>query len=306
MKLWIRMGASLAIVALAAVAFGQGTTTPPATCTTPPTSLTALNIERAIPLADVLTTITPNAPASTLAAIAGGALEIREILIYNPQLAAVTSTLFLVAAGSPLPTPNFNFSTGVVQVSTLAVNQILFGCSPVPSILIVGSYSTTNGVYGSATNVPATISLGYTTDSTPKINNVAEVVAGVALAWSASATGTLTVPGASSGGGTTPGSGPTIVVKFANGTVALPNTTTQAGFSPFFLDASSSTGSGALTFAWTTTSNSPVAFVGTGVAGQILVQFPSSGDYPIKLTVTDSTGASSTFLITISFVGRPQ
>jgi len=300
------MGASLAIVALAAVAFGQGTTTPPATCTTPPTSLTALNIERAIPLADVLTTLTPNASAATLAAIAGGALEIREKLIYNSQLGYVTSTLFLVAAGSPLPTPNFDFSTGVIQVATLKISQTLFGCSPTPSMLMVGTASATNGVYGSISNAPAAISLGYTTDSTPKINNVAEVLAGVALAWSASASGTLTVQAPPSGGGTTPGTGPTIVVKFANGTVALPNTVTQAGFSPFFLDASGSTGSGALTFAWTTTSNSPVAFVGTGVPGQILVQFPSSGDYPILLTVTDSTGASSTFTITISFVGRPQ
>src|SRR5690242_498316 len=144
MKLWTRMGASLAIVALAAVAFGQGTTTPPATCTTPPTSLTALNIERAIPLADVLTTLTPNASAATLAAIAGGALEIREKLIFNAQLGAVTSTLFLVAAGAPLPTPNFDFSTGVVQVATFKINEALFGCSPVPSLLLVGTSSATN------------------------------------------------------------------------------------------------------------------------------------------------------------------
>src|SRR6185312_6853172 len=101
--------------------------------------------------------------------------------------------------------------------------------------------------------------------------------AGLAVAWSAAGTGTFTVPAAPTGGGTTPGAGPTIVVKFANGTVALPNGVTQAQGNPFFLDASGSTGSGALTFKWETTSNSPVAFVGTGTPGQISVQFPSAG-----------------------------
>jgi hypothetical protein len=86
----------------------------------------------------------------------------------------------------------------------------------------------------------------------------------------------------------------------------MPNTIIQAGSSPFFLDASSSTGNGALTFVWSTSSNSPVAFVGTGTPGQILVQFPGTGDYAITLTATDSTGVSSTFNITLEFIGRPQ
>jgi len=308
MKLWNRLGASLAIIALAAVAFGQTTTTPPATCAAPATGLTALNFERVIPLADILYTLTPNAPVSLLAALAGGALEIHEILIYNPQLGTVTSTLFAVAAGSPLPTPNFNFTTGVIQVSTVKVSQILFGCSPVPSMLIVGTGSTTSGVFGAYTNVPAAISIGYTTDSPPKINNVAEVAAGVAVAWSATASGTLTVPAAPTVP-PPPGTGPTIIVTYSNGSVttpAMPNTTIQAGSSPFLLNASSSTGNGALTFAWSSSANSPVAFVATSTPGQILVQFPGPGDYTINLTVKDSTGASSTFSVTLEFLGRPQ
>jgi len=310
MKLWNRMGASLAISALAVVAFGQTTTTPPTTpttCTTVPTGLTALNFERVIPLADILSTLTPNAPASLLASIEGGALEIHEILIYNPQLSTITATLFTEAAGSPVPTPNFNFSTGVIQVTTYQIVGALFGCSPVPSVLIGAWASTANGVYGGFSNAPAGISIGYTTATPPAINNVTEVIAGVAVAWSAGGTGTLTVyTPPTSGGGTTTGTGPTIVVKTANGTTAVPNTTVQVGSSPFLLDASGSTGNGALTFAWKTTSNSPVAFVHTGKPGQILVQFPGPGDYAIQLTVTDSTGATATFSITLEFTGRPD
>jgi hypothetical protein len=148
MRLWNRLGASLATVALAAVAFGQGTTTPPATCTTAPTSLSALNFERAVPLADLLTTLSPNVPANVLATINGGAQEIREILIYNSQLGTISSTVFLVAAGAPLPTPNFDFATGVVQTTTIKISQIFTSCHPVPSLLAVGTVtsSSANGV----------------------------------------------------------------------------------------------------------------------------------------------------------------
>src|SRR6266849_5036158 len=139
-----------------------------------------------------------------------------------------------------------------------------------------------------------------------QINNVVLVIAGLSTSWSASATGTLSFPPPPPGP-PVPGTGPTIVVQFANGSTAVPNTLPQAPFSPFFLDASGSSSSGAaLTFAWSTTSGSPVAFVGTGVAGQILVQFPSAGDYVIQLKVTDASGASATFSITLTFTGRPK
>jgi hypothetical protein len=305
-----KIGVLFAAIMPALVAFGQTTPPTPATCTTPPTGLTALNIERALPLSGQLSTFTPNAPASLLAAIFGGALEIREITIYNPQLGTVTLTAFTVAAGSPLPTPNFDFTTGVLQVTTFKLSQILTSCSPSPSVLLVGtvtSQTPANGLFGNYTGATAALSFGYTTDNPPKINNVIGGIAGVAMAWSASATGTLTFPPApTTGGGTPPGTGPTVVVNFANGTVAVPLTTTQTAVSPFLLDASSSSGNGALTFTWSTTSNSPVAFVSTGTPGQILVQFPGPGDYAIQLTVTDSTGAKATFSLTLEYTGRPE
>src|SRR5712692_3466948 len=98
MKFWNGMGAVAAALGLSLVAAGQ-------TCKTAPASVTALSFERAVPLANVLTTITPNADPAALAALAGGALEIREQLIYNPGTGNVTSTVFLVPTGSPLPSP---------------------------------------------------------------------------------------------------------------------------------------------------------------------------------------------------------
>src|ERR1700681_4149686 len=101
--------ATLLITLAGALPLGAQTPTTPTTCTTPPPGLTTLHFERSVTLANVLTTLTPNLPANVLASIAGGAQEIREIFIYNAQQNTVTSTVFLVASGAPLPTPNFNF-----------------------------------------------------------------------------------------------------------------------------------------------------------------------------------------------------
>jgi hypothetical protein len=308
MKFWNGMGAVAAAIGLSLVAAGQST---PSTCTTAPTSVTALQLESAVPLANLLTTLTPSAPASVLASIAGGALEIRQLLVYNPQLGTITVTAFLVPTGSPLPSPVSAITVAnTIAILTVKVSQLLTSCSPSPSLLFVGTLTGAFQILfsGSPVGAQVAIGLGYTTDTPPKVHDVTTTIAGVVTAYSSSAAGTLTIPAApSTGGGGGGGTGPTIVVKLADGSKATLGSTVQVPFSPLFLDASGSSSSGgALTFAWTTTSNSPVAFVGTGVPGQILVQFPSAGDYLIKLTVTDASGASATFILTATYTGRPQ
>src|SRR5882724_3719622 len=301
-------------------------TPPPATntCTTPPTGLTTLNFERATTLSNILTTLTPNLPANVLAAITSGAQEIREIFIYNPQQGTVTSTAFLVAAGAPLPTPNFDFQTGVVQTTTIKVSQILTGCNPVPSALIVGtvSDSSASGAFGSLKGAPAAISIGYTTDNSAQtaslarrsaltgaadtpaatINNVVEVIAGVADVFSAAGTGTLVFPAAPVLPPGSTGNVSIVVTSPQIGTIANGGATPiQVHQNPLLLDASGSTGSGALTFTWTSVGQ-PVGFQGTDKPGQIQVNFPSKGDFKIMLTVTDTTtGTSGQFTVILEF-----
>jgi hypothetical protein len=308
MKHWkseVTLTAAMLLVALAGVIplAAQTTPTTPSTCTTAPPGLTTLDFERAATLTDILTTLTPNLPANELASIASGAQEIREIFIYNSQQGTVTSTVFLVAAGAPLPTPNFNFQTGVIQSTTVKVSQILTSCSPVPSLLIIGtvSNSSTTGAYGNLTGAPAAISIGYTTDTPPLINNVVEVIAGTVDVYSAAGTGTVTFPAVTV---VPPGSTGGVTITVTNpvlGTLVGGTKVIQVAQSPLLLDASTSTGSGPLTFTWSTL-GSPVNFTGTGKPGQILVTFPSKGDFTIQLTVTDSnTGNTATFSVILEF-----
>jgi hypothetical protein len=71
----------------------------------------------------------------------------------------------------------------------------------------------------------------------------------------------------------------------------------QVSQNPLLLDASMSTGTGPLTFTWSTL-GSPVNFVGTPTPGQILVTFPSKGDFVIQLTITDSnTGTTAMYSV---------
>jgi len=273
------------------------------TCSTAPTGLTALNFERALTLSDVLTTLTPNLPANELASIAAGAQDVREIFVYNPQAGTVTSTVFLVAAGAPLPTPNFNFQTGVIQSTAISISQTLTSCSPSPSLLLIGtvSSSTAGGLYGSLTGAPAAVSIGYTTDTPPLINNVAEVISGVVVAYSAAGTGTVTFPTAPV---IPPGStgGVTIVVTSPQlGTLVSGAKPVQNTTNPLLLDASKSTGNGSLTFTWSSMGQ-PVNFTGTGTPGQIDVTFPSKGDFTVVLTVTDPTGATQTLSFILEYI----
>lgn len=307
MQLWTGARVSFGAVALSLAALSQTT---PATCTTPPATVTAFNIERKPSLSGFLTTQNINAPPEFFAALTSGALELREKMIYNAQLGTVTFTVFAVPGGTALPTPNFDFRTGVAQTATMKVNEIITNCLPFPSVVFVGKLidSAPNpSLYGvGLTGGTSIISVGYTLDTPPKINNVAGVIAGVAVAWSADAAGTLSFPPAPPGP-PTPGAGVSVKLAYPNGTSTATTTTPiQVGQSPLLLDASGSAGTGALTFAWASGSATPVSFVNTGTPGQILVYFPNPGDYAITVTVTDSTGASANLTTVFQFNGRPD
>jgi hypothetical protein len=128
-----------------------------------------------------------------------------------------------------------------------------------------------------------------------------EVIAGTVAAYSAAGTGTLTFPAVQV---VPPGSTGAITVTVTSpqlGTLVGGTKIVQVSQNPLLLDASTSKGTGPLTFTWTT-SEAPVNFVGTGTPGQILVTFPSKGDFTIQLTVTDSnTGTTATYSVILEY-----
>jgi hypothetical protein len=269
------------------------------------TALNSLTMERVLVLSSLHSSLTSNLPASVLASIAAGTLEVHEQTNYNPQAATLTSTFFLMPAGSTPPT-----NLGTVPVSNiLAIVGLSADTIYVTSsaVQIVGTISqSTAPLFGTTSyqGTPSSVSFGYTKDTPPKLHDVIETVAGVAVAYTPTATGTFTVTLPPTGpGGPTGGTGVTIVVNGVTGATAAFQTTVNQ----IFLDASASTSSnpGALTYAWSIAPNAPgavISFPGGNTAKPIVQLSSGHQTYTINLTVTDATGASATSVITIQYL----
>ena len=279
------------------------------TCSVAPTSLTSLSLERVVAITNISTTLTPNIPANVLAAITGGAQEIRQRLVFNSQANTVTSTVFLVAPGSPIPTPiAVDLTQSILESYTIAIDRIYTTCKPTPNVMIVGTISQSSGgpstgagPFGSYLGAPAVLSIGYTTDTPPNVNNVVTLIAGTIVVYSASGSGTLTFPPAPV---TPPGStgAPSIVLNPTPPTAS--GARLQVVSNPLHLDASASTDptGKALTFQYS--SVPPVSFVPNPNIANPDVTFPLPGDYTITLTVTNSAGQTSTVTLPVTFLGR--
>jgi hypothetical protein len=300
------VGSALCLAFCLTTAAVSGQTTPPGgpTCPTVPGGLTAFSIENAVSLTNLLAAQPPTIPANILASIAGGAQEIRERLVYNAQAKTVTSTIFLVAPGSPLPTP---LSSNVVPTTlgafTVAIDKTYLNCTPEPSIMFVGSVTSSSGgslipqgPLGSVVGAPVAISVAYSTDNPPVLSNVVTLVSGVGVAFSPAGGGTVTFQAAPVTPPGSSGTGPTIVLNPNFSTTSV----NQVAQNPIAIDASGT--AGALTYAWS--SVPAVSFApGTANAAVQQIQFGSPGLYTITLTVTSATGSATT-TFQIDFIGR--
>ena len=280
----------------------------------PAQTLTAFNIERTIALNDILSPITPNLPASVLASLAGGALEIHETLVYNSQANTLTSTLFALPTGAPIPTPPAelaNLGTALVAEVTMAIDRIYVTEKPFMSVQFVGSDTqSTVTPYGSYQGAVSTVSVGFTnataaagtTAAAPAtVNTVIETVAGAIVLYSPTATVntlTVTTPPPSGGGGGTTGV-PTVVIA---GGVSQTVTTKNIN-----LDASQSTDPNglALTYQWSVTGGEQNVSLLHGTSAVASAQLGDNGPntYVFTVTVTNSAGKSTTVTVTIDYVG---
>jgi hypothetical protein len=292
-------------IALAAAVLPSWGQTPLAssTCSTVPTSIKTFSVERTLALdtTSIFTTMTPTISPALLAAIQAGAVEVRERASLNTGTNILTFQAFTVAPGSPSPTPpsDIQFSS-VVWGYDVLIQNMYFSCQPVPSVLMVGKVINNYPVtpFGSVNGSLVAVTLGYTTDNPPSINNFAVVLPGIAGLYSPSATGALTFPNAPV---TPPGgddSAPVIIF-----TPAAEQSTAQK---QLVLDASKSTDPHnlQLSFAWTQVNAAAPAGLSNANTATPIVTFSIKGDYVFEVTVTNSNGDKSAARTTIHYYGQ--
>src|SRR5579864_2469840 len=267
-------------------------------------TLNSLSMERVLVLSSIHSSLTSNLPASVLASIAAGTLEVHEQTNYNPQASTLTSTFFLMPAGSTPPTNLGTVSaSNILAILALTVDKTYVTSS---AIQFVGSISQSNTpLFGTKSyqGVPAVVSFGYTTDTPPKIHDVIESVAGVAVAYTPTAAGTVSITQPPTGPGGGGGTGITIVVNTVTGT--SPSFQTTVNQMTLDASASTSTNAGALTYTWSIPAGAPgasISFPGGNTATAFVQLTGGRVTYTINLTVTDATGATATATITISYL----
>ena len=164
----------------------------PVTCLTAPPATQSFSIERTVMPSNTETTYNTSLSSTILASLALGTLEMREQLVYIPQTNTLTSTVFLVQPGSPIPTPaDVNITAMTLATYTVSVDRTYTSCSPYPSVMFTGTITSStggasapNGIYNlTFSGTPAAVSIGYTTDNPPMINNVVTLFAGVVVSY---------------------------------------------------------------------------------------------------------------------------
>jgi len=265
-------------------------------------TVTAFTAERSLSLTNILTTITPTAPASLLAAIAAGAVEVREQTSLNATNGTLSSTFFVVPTGSPNPTNLAQLPfTAFVASTTLTIDRTYVTSTPVAVAFVGRVTQSTATPFGNYAGASGTYSFGYTSDTPPKINNVIETVNGLIVLYSPAATGTFTIVGLpTTGGGGTGG----VSVVINGSSSATPTFTTVVNQIVLDASASTTTTGGTLSYAWALAPGSPSASITGGSTSKAAIQLNSGQNtYKFTLTITDSKGTAPTVVtVTVNFI----
>jgi uncharacterized protein (TIGR03437 family) len=297
---------ALGIGAITLQAQGQ----PAATCTTAPPAAQSFSVERTIMPANTGTTYDTSLSSTILASLAAGTQEMREQLVYNPQANTLTSTVFLVQAGSPIPTPSgTDITAATLATYNISIDRTYTSCSPSPSLMFAGTVtassggaSAPNGIYNLTFNgTPATVSIGYTTDNPPLINNVVTLFAGFAVYYSPAGYGTVTFAA-------NPVAGQPTITSVVSSASLLPNIAPNSWVTIMGSSLASTTDTwnnsivnGALPTSLDGVSVSiggTPAYVSYISPGQINVVVPASSAGPAAVTVKNGSVTSAAFTVT--------
>lgn len=275
-----------------------------------PPATQSFSIERAVMPSNTGTTYDTDLSSTILASLALGTLEMREQLVFSPQTNTLTSTVFLVQPGSPIPTPTNVDLTGMMLATyNISVDRTYTSCSPYPSVLFTGTVTSStggasapNGIYNlTFGGTPAAVSIGYTSDNPPMINNVVTLFAGVVVSYAPAGYGTLTFLG-------NPAPGQPTITSVTNSASSLPQiapntwvTITGSGLASTTDTWNNSIVNGALPTSLDgvhVTIGGKPAYINYISPGQINLVAPDVSPGPVAVIVSNPSGTSAAFTVT--------
>jgi hypothetical protein len=253
--------------------------------------ITSFRAEGTLPYNQIGVPQLPDVPSNVADAITSGALEIRQVVTWAPPGSNINIRHLLVQAQAPNPTPDGS-QVAIVDNYNVSVRELATSTN---ALTFVGSLSQILGQspFGLSSGDPVYYSLGYTTPgTTTTFRNITLVVPGKLTTFVSSGVGNL----AFSGGGT----GPTPGGLQAN---AGPDFST--GQSEVMLDAVLSTvpAGTTVTYRWRSVSGPGNVLDPNSRATRVQLA-GNAGDYVFELTITDSSGNTSSDQVRVTFTGR--
>jgi hypothetical protein len=261
--------------------------------------LNTFTVERTLNPNQFTSTFTPSFPQGLIAAATppNAAVEIRESFSFNAQNQVLTLNLFPVQAGAVTPTPFSSLTQGtgttfapnaIFGTLAMKVDKVYVSCTPAASVMFVGTVATNAPVspFGDLTGAPIAVGIGLSTSTTgttpggttpnPSITNVAVLVSGRVVEYSAAGAGT---------------------VNFTNSSVTPPGTTGNVAIvilpvAPSTLrvvDLVASSSAPNVNFQWTVVFGA--ADIGNPKSSHAIGYIEGgAGTYTFRVTVTDASG----------------
>jgi hypothetical protein len=259
------------------------------------TKIGSFLIEHPISLSQLLSTQTPSIPAAVTTAVSSGTMEVHSRVTYNTGTGILSNDLFLVPAGSPVPTSaTFNFVANRFAYLEAAIDDIHTACQPAPALMLTGRIVDATNIYGTPTGAPFSYSFAYNIPAPTafpifqptSVSNIASNSVGLDLGYQGSITATVNFLDQPAGA-----TAPVIVLSippFAAQPLSVAD-------NPYQVDATSSFDPAGepLTFQWS--SDKTVSFFPSNTSPVAILTFQGGhGTYNITVIATTEYGITKT------------
>lgn len=254
-----------------------------------PNGVKSLTLEHHIDPSAFRSVFIPSFAPAQLAVFFDPTKEVHTRFEYTSSDNMLRAWSFAVPVGAPpITDPGSDFKSRAIAIAVLPVTKLSYVCSPRPAIAFIGFVQDSTPVYGSMVGLPHWVSFSIN----PSIAQGKGYNASNIVVVNAGTTSILGDDGA--------------VIFQVPTTTATASPAADTNSRSVQLDGSQSTSADGkpLSYVWTIPPGYPSAAIISGTTATPTVQFGQGKNvYGFQLTVTDSSGNSSSAVVTVNYQG---